>query len=128
MNNTFLEFIINLIELVPVVILLIFISLKLSQKSLSKIGSGSYINVLEKLNLSKDMYLLVIKIGNTGCVIVVSSNHTQVIKNLSENEINEIIEMKNKHNDLSYLSNLNFSKILSKKMLNNKISKNKGKR
>lgn len=128
MNNTFLEFIINLIELVPVVILLIFISLKLSQKSLSKIGSGSYINVLEKLNLSKDIYLLLIKIGNTGCVIVVSSNNTKVIKNLSENEINEIIEMKNKHNDLSYLSNLNFSKILSKKMLNNKISKNKGKR
>lgn len=128
MNNTFLEFIINLIELVPVVILLIFISLKLSQKSLIKIGSGSYINVLEKLNLSKDIYLLLIKIGNTGCVIVVSSNNTKVIKNLSENEINEIIEMKNKHNDLSYLSNLNFSKILSKKMLNNKISKNKGKR
>ena len=52
MNNTFLEFIINLIVLVPVVVLLIFISLRLSKKSLSKIGSGSYVKVLEKINWS----------------------------------------------------------------------------
>ena len=133
MNNTFLEFIINLIVLVPVVVLLIFISLRLSKKSLSKIGSGSYVKVLEKINLSKDICLYVIKSGNTVCIIVTSNNNTQVIKKLNEDEINEIIEMKNQHNDLSYLNNLDFSKILNKKMLSdkvlkNKISKKKGKR
>ena len=133
MNNTFLEFIINLIVLVPVVVLLIFISLRLSKKSLSKIGSGSYVKVLEKINLSKDICLYVIKSGNTGCIIVTSNNNTQVIKKLNEDEINEIIEMKNQHNDLSYLNNLDFSKILNKKMLSDKvlknnISKKKGKR
>ena len=133
MNNTFLEFIINLIVLVPVVVLLIFISLRLSKKSLSKIGSGSYVKVLEKINLSKDICLYVIKSGNTGCIIVTSNNNTQVIKKLNEDEINEIIEMKNQHNDLSYLNNLDFSNILHKKMLSdkvlkNKISKKKGKR
>lgn len=133
MNNTFLEFIINLIVLVPVVVLLIFISLRLSKKSLSKIGSGSYVKVLEKINLSKDICLYVIKSGNTGCIIVTSNNNTQVIKKLNEDEINKIIEMKNQHNDLSYLNNLDFSKILNKKMLSdkvlkNKISKKKGKR
>ena len=133
MNNTFLEFIINLIVLVPVVVLLIFISLRLSKKSLIKIGSGSYVKVLEKINLSKDICLYVIKSGNTGCIIVTSNNNTQVIKKLNEDEINEIIEMKNQHNYLSYLNNLDFSKILNKKMLSdkvlkNKISKKKGKR
>ena len=133
MNNTFLEFIINLIVLVPVVVLLIFISLRLSKKSLIKIGSGSYVKVLEKINLSKDICLYVIKSGNTGCIIVTSNNNTQVIKKLNEDYINEIIEMKNQHNDLSYLNNLDFSKILNKKMLSdkvlkNKISKKKGKR
>ena len=133
MNNTFLEFIINLIVLVPVVVLLIFISLRLSKKSLIKIGSGSYVKVLEKINLSKDICLYVIKSGNTGCIRVTSNNNTQVIKKLNEDEINEIIEMKNQHNDLSYLNNLDFSKILNKKMLSdkvlkNKISKKKGKR
>ena len=52
---------------------------------------------------------------------------------MREITINEIIEMKNQHNDLSYLNNLDFSKILNKKMLSdkvlkNKISKKKGKR
>ena len=125
MNNTFLEFIINLIVLVPVVVLLIFISLRLSKKSLIKIGSGSYVKVLEKINLSKDICLYVIKSGNTGCIIVTSNNNTQVIKKLNEDEINEIIEMKNQHNDLSYLNNLDFSKILNKKMLSDKVLKNK---
>ena len=37
MENTFLEFIINLIVLVPIVILLIVISLKLSKGSLNKL-------------------------------------------------------------------------------------------
>ena len=129
MNNTFLEFIINLIVLVPVVVLLIFISLRLSKKSLIKIGSGSYVKVLEKINLSKDICLYVIKSGNTGCIIVTSNNNTQVIKKLNEDEINEIIEMKNQHNDLSYLNNLDFSKILNKKMLSDKVlKKKKGKR
>ena len=133
MNNTFLEFIINLIVLVPVVVLLIFISLRLSKKSLIKIGSGSYVKVLEKINLSKDICLYVIKSGNTGCIIVTSNNNKQLIKKLNEDEINEIIEMKNQHNDLNYLNNLDFSKILNKKMLSdkvlkNKISKKKGKR
>ena len=127
MNNTFLEFIINLIVLVPVVVLLIFISLRLSKKSLIKIGSVSYVKVLEKINLSKDICLYVIKSGNTGCIIVTSNNNTQVIKKLNEDEINEIIEMKNQHNDLSYLNNLD-KKILSDKVLKNKISKKKGKR
>ena len=125
MNNTFLVFIINLIVLVPVVVLLIFISLRLIKKSLSKIGSGSYVKVLEKINLSKDICLYVIKSGNTGCIIVTSNNNTQVIKKLNEDEINEIIEMKNQHNDLSYLNNLDFSKILNKKMLSDKVLKNK---
>ena len=125
MNNTFLEFIINLIVLVPVVVLLIFISLRLSKKSLIKIGSVSYVKVLEKINLSKDICLYVIKSGNTGCIIVTSNNNTQVIKKLNEDEINEIIEMKNQHNDLSYLNNLDFSKILNKKMLSDKVLKNK---
>ena len=115
MNNTFLEFIINLIVLVPVVVLLIFISLRLSKKSLIKIGSGSYVKVLEKINLSKDICLYVIKSGNTGCIIVTSNNNTQVIKKLNEDEINEIIEMKNQHNDLSYLNNLDFSFLLDRK-------------
>lgn len=120
MENTFLEFIINLIVLVPIVILLIVISLKLSKGSLNKLSSGSYVKVLERLNLNKDIYIYVIKTGKVGCVIVSSNNNTQVIKELDENEINEIVKLKKEKNDSAYLNQLNFSKLLNNKLTREK--------
>lgn len=116
MDKTFLEFIINLIVLVPVVIILIVISLKVSRGSLNKLVVGSYTNILERINLNKDTCLYVIKTGKTGSVIVVSNNNTQVIKELDENEMNEIIKMKKEKNDSLNLNKLNFKKILDNKL------------
>lgn len=120
MENAFLEFIINLIVLVPIVILLIVISLKLSKGGLNKLASGSYVKVLERFNLNKDTCIYVIKTGKTGCVIVSSNNNTQVIKELDESEINEILRMKKEKNDSTYLNKLNFSKILNNKLTREK--------
>ena len=120
MENAFLEFIINLIVLVPIVILLIVISLKLSKGSLNKLSSGSYVKVLERLNLNKDTFICVIKTGKTGCVIVSSNNNTQVIKELDETEINEIVKMKKEKSESVYLKQLNFSKLLNNKLTREK--------
>ena len=120
MENAFLEFIINLIVLVPIVILLIVISLKLSKGGLNKLASGSYVKVLERFNLNKDTCIYVIKTGKTGCVIVSSNNNTQVIKELDETEINEILRMKKEKKDSTYLNKLNFSKILNNKLTREK--------
>ncbi len=116
MDKTFVEFIINLIVLVPVVIILIFISLKVSRGSLNKLVAGSYTNILETINLNKDTFLYVIKTGKTGSVIVVSNGNTQVIKELDENEINKIIKMKKEKNESINLSQLNFKEILNNKL------------
>lgn len=125
MDKTFLEFIINLIILVPVVLLLIIISLRLSKKSLDKLTLGSYAQVIERFSLSKDINLYVIKMGKTGCVIVSSNNNTQVIKELNENEIEEIIKMKSeKHNsiDLTKISGLDLSNVLNNKFIRKKYN------
>ena len=116
MNNTFLEFIINLVVLVPVVILLIIISLKVSKGSLNKLVAGSYTRILERVNLNKDTCIYVIKTGKTGSVVVISNNNTQVIKELNEEEINEIIRMKKERNDSINLNQLDFKKILNNKL------------
>lgn len=116
MNNTFLEFIINLVVLVPVVILLIIISLKVSKGSLNKLVAGSYTRILERVNLNKDTCIYVIKTGKTGSVVVISNNNTQIIKELNEEEINEIIRMKKERNDSINLNQLDFKKILNNKL------------
>lgn len=123
MDKTFLEFIINLIVLVPVISLLIVISLRLSKKSLDKFTLDAYAQVIERISLSKDINLYVIKLGETGCVLVSSNNNTQLIKELDKNEIEEIIRVKKERNNSITLKNirgLNLNDILNNKFTREK--------
>lgn len=123
MDKTFLEFIINLIILIPIILILIVISLRLSKKSLDKLTLGSYSQVIERLTLDKDINLYLVKIGRTGCVLVSSHNNIQVIKELDENEMEEIIKEKNDRNNFISLKNIN--KLNLSNVLSNKITREK---
>lgn len=94
MDKTLIEYLINIIVVVPVVVIFIVISLRLSKSSVDKLNSGSYVKIIEKLNLSKESSIYVIKMGDTGCVAIVSSGNTEIIKELDEEELKEIIENK----------------------------------
>lgn len=123
MDKTFLEFVINMVLLIPIIIILIIISLRLSRKSLEKLSLGSYIQVIEIVKLSSDMNLCVIKMGKTGKVIAASNSNIEVIKDLSENEINEIIKAKSdKCNsfNLERIQRLGLNKVLNNKFIGKK--------
>lgn len=123
MDKTFLEFIINMVLLIPIIIILIIISLKLSRKSLEKLSLGSYIQVIEVVKLSTDINLCVVKIGETGKVIATSNSNIEVIKDLDKDEINEIIKAKNdKCNSLNLerIQKLGLNKILNNKFIGKK--------
>lgn len=123
MDKTFWEFILNIVLLVPIIIILIIISLKLSRKSLEKLSLGSYIQVIEIVKLSSDMNLCVIKLGETGKVIAASSSSIEVIKDLDKYEINEIIKSKNdKYSSLNLerIQRLGLNKVLKNKFIGKK--------
>lgn len=123
MDKTFLEFIINLIILIPIILILIVVSLRLSKKSLDKLTLGAYCHVVERLTLGKDVNLYLIKIGRRGCVLVSSHNNIQVIKELDENEMEEIIDGKNDRNNFISLKNIN--KLNLTNVLSNKFTREK---
>ena len=123
MDKTLIEYWINIIIIVPIIVSLIIISLRLSRKSIETLNIGSYTQVIERFNMTKDTTLYVIRTGKTGCVLVSSAHHTEVIKELSEEDVNEIINAKKEKRasiSLSAVSEINF-----KEILNNNI---KGKR
>ena len=130
MDKTLIEYIINIIVIVPIIVCLIVISLKLSRKGIEDLHIGAYAQVIEKFSMTKETALYVIRTGETGYVLVSSSNHTEIIKQLSEEEIKEIINNKKDKKaliDLSKLSQINFSKISEinlKEILNNKFKRN----
>lgn len=123
MDKALIEYLINIIVLVPVVLILIVISLKLSKSSVDKLNSGSYVNIIEKINISKDTSIYVIKMGSTGCVAVVSPGNTEIIKELNEEELEEIVDNKKKKYkaiSIGKLSLWNKNNILRNKLVGEK--------
>lgn len=89
MDNV-LQYIINLVVFVPITIILIVVSIRLSKTNIGNIGLNKYTKVLERTTLSKDTDVFVLKIGDEGCVIVSSSSSIEKIKELSKEEISNI--------------------------------------
>lgn len=101
-----MEYLINIILLVPIVLCLIVVSLKLSKKGVDTFSMKSYAQVIERFSLNKDTTLYVLKLGTTGCVLISSAHNTQIIKELDENEIEEVIRMKKEKQTVINLSKL----------------------
>ena len=91
----FFQYILNLVFVIPIVLLLFFIAIKLGKTSLVKIGAYNHVTILEKVNINKDSSVLVLKLGNEGCVGVATSSGFEVVQKLDFNEIKEIESKKN---------------------------------
>ena len=117
------QYIINLIIFIPITIILIVASIKLSKINSDNINKHKYVKVLERTNLSKDTSIFVLEMGDEGCVVVSSPSKIEKLKELNEEDIDEIYEMKESHGisleniDVDKFKVLNFN-------LNNKINKN----
>ncbi|MGL5331059.1 MAG: hypothetical protein ACRDD7_17485 [Peptostreptococcaceae bacterium] len=95
MDKSLITYLINVLLLTPVVLLLVVIFIKMSKVNIEKFTSNKYIQVLERINVSKDSSIYLLKTGNTGCVVMSSYNHIEKIKDLNEEEIKHILENKN---------------------------------
>lgn len=91
----FVKYILNLVLVVPIVLLLFFITIKCSKTGFSKIGIYNHVTILEKVSVNKDSSILVLKVGKEGQVGILSSTGFQSIQHLNENEIKELEDKKN---------------------------------
>lgn len=89
-----LQYIINLIIFIPITIVLIVASIKLSKLNSDRIDKYRYVKVLERLNLNKETSVFILKIGDEGCVLASSPSKIETIKQLSEDEVIKIENMK----------------------------------
>ena len=118
-----LHYIINLIIFIPITIILIIASIKLTKFNSDNINKHKYVKVLERTNLNKDTSIFVLEMGDEGCVVVSSPSKIEKLKELNVEDIAEIYEMKESHGisleniDVDKFKVLNFN-------LNNKINKN----
>lgn len=114
MDKSLITYLINVLVFTPFVVLITVISIKMSKYNVEKFTSNKYVQVLERINISKDNNIYLLKIGKTGCVVMSSHNHTEKIKDLSEAEIEQILENKNRN-----IEKMKFSKFNKSNLLNN---------
>lgn len=113
------NYIVNLIIFVPLIICLIILSMKLTKINSDRINKHKYIRLLERINLSKEISIFVLEIGDEGYVLALSPSKIEKLKILSKEEIIQIHEMKENHN-------VNLSQIDINKLKNIKLAlKNK---
>lgn len=125
-----LQYIISLIIFIPITIILIVASIKLSKLNSDNINKHKYVKILERTNLSKDTSIFVLEMGDEGCVVASSPSKIEKLKELNKEDIAKIYEMKESYGiDLSEIDidkfklfNLSFN---NKKSRNNMFSKKK---
>lgn len=85
----------KIIIFLPFVIFLIYLSIKLGGGKLQKIQNGKYIKVLERVSLSKESNLIVVKIGHSGYVISTTANKVEILKTISDEELLKLEQVNN---------------------------------
>jgi flagellar protein FliO/FliZ len=120
MNLEFLGMFVQLILALGVTMGLMFLSFKLMGTKLNAINNNKYIKVIERVQVTKENAILIVKIGKKGYVMTSTAGHMDKLSELTEEEINIIEEDKKKaaQEITQYYSNLlskskeNFSKIV----------------
>lgn len=90
MNFEFFYMILKLIFSLVVVLGLLFIVAKTSFGKINSINDKKYIKVLERVQISKDIYICIVKIGKKAHILTVSSGAVEKIEELSPEETLEI--------------------------------------
>lgn len=93
MLDTF-SVVVRLILALLVILPLIYLSLKFGGNKLQNVQNGNYMKVLEKLSVSKENSLLVIKIGDQGYIFASTGTKMEIIQELTEKQISEIEKSK----------------------------------
>ena len=73
-----------------VIIALIALSVKLSSKKITSFTNKKYVRVIDRIQISKDSYIVITKIGDKGIVFVTSGNSTQKLEELTSEEVTRI--------------------------------------
>ncbi|MGL5354508.1 MAG: flagellar biosynthetic protein FliO [Clostridium sp.] len=79
--------ILKLIIALVTILALMLLLYKLSNKKISDINSNKYINVIDRVQIAKDSYILIVKIGNKGYVMSSSGGKTEKLEDLSQEEM-----------------------------------------
>lgn len=115
MDLNFLGQILILIIMLPIVIVLIYITLKFSGKHIGNMTNGRLIRVVERVQLGQNSYIAVVIIDNKAYVVSSSDKGINILKELDDN----VVEKYNSQNIFDMKSVPSLDKLLTRKFRGN---------
>lgn len=113
MDSSFWFMLLKILIFLPIVLLIFYISVKYGGNKLQVLQNGRFIKVLERVPLSKENNLLVVKIGQKGYILASSNGKVEKLMELEDCELADIEITK----ELPHYSNLKeaYEKVFKKK-------------
>ena len=65
-------YLLKILICIPIILILIVLSLKISQGTLLKKYNDKYVKILDIVNISKNNSIIILKIGEEGCIMASS--------------------------------------------------------
>lgn len=90
MDLQFLTTLFKLIVFLPFIIILIYISIKYGGGKLQDLQKGKYMKILDRLSLSKENNILVVKIGEKAYVVSSTQGKIEILFEVPEEDIFKI--------------------------------------
>jgi flagellar protein FliO/FliZ len=120
-DGEFWMLILKIILFLPLILLLLYLSLKYGGNKLQKLQDGKYMKILDRISLSKDNSIVVVKIGEKAYAISSSSKKVEILFEIPKEEIIIIENSKEipQYEDMKQL----FKKHIMKKEVNDEKKK-----
>lgn len=93
METEAIKMVLQLFLLLPFIIILIYLSLKFGGAKLQNMQNGNFIKVIEKVALTKENFIMLIKLGDKGYVMSSTKEKSEILYELSYEEL-ALIESK----------------------------------
>lgn len=90
MDVEFWTLLLKITIFLPFILLILFLSLKYGGNKLQKLQNGRYMKVLDRIGLSKENSIIVVKIGEKAYAISSSSKEINILFELPQEEIIKI--------------------------------------
>lgn len=89
-DGEFWMLIFKIIVFLPLILVLLYLSLKYGGNKLQKLQNGKYMKILDRISLSKDNSIVVVKIGEKAYAISSSLKNIEILFELPKEEISII--------------------------------------
>ncbi|WP_185966688.1 flagellar biosynthetic protein FliO [Clostridium cibarium] len=85
-----IEVIAKFIGALIIIFALMVIVLKYTRQGIKKTTGKKYVKVVDRTQISKDTFIVVVRTGEEGMVILTAAGHTEKLKDLSSEEMDKI--------------------------------------